>query len=333
MSEKRFEATAGRLQRAKREGDIASSHELSTVAAFACALSAASFAAGHLAAAAQALLVAAASGTFDRAAFYAALFWMTVPAFCAAFGGALCGIVQAGGVNLTGIKLQFKRLAPAENLKRMISREAALTAVRATVAFLCAAFTVVPAAGALLAAALHGALPQTLAQAAWPGALRAGWAACAVGAIFACADYALQTMRRRKRLRMSYDELKRDHKEQEGDPLARGRRRALHRALSKASIQAVKKAAFVVTNPTHIAVAIEYSPPDVPVPRVLVRAADEMAAAVRETAAEQRIPLIENVPLARALYAQTKPGDYIPQETYVAVAEIVAALVKAGSLA
>jgi flagellar biosynthetic protein FlhB len=87
-----------------------------------------------------------------------------------------------------------------------------------------------------------------------------------------------------------------------------------------------------VTNPTHIAVALEYRPPDVPVPRVLVRAADDAAARVRELAASYRVPLVEDVPLARLLYAHAGPGDFIPRETYIAVAEIVAALTKAGVL-
>ena len=125
---------------------------------------------------------------------------------------------------------------------------------------------------------------------------------------------------------MSHDELKRELKEQDGDPLARGRRRSLHRRIARTSIARIKDAAFIVTNPTHIAIALEYRPPDIAVPRVLVRSADEAAMRVREIAHLHDIPTIENVPLARSLYAKTRPGDYIPQETYVAVAEIVAQL-------
>jgi flagellar biosynthesis protein FlhB len=72
--------------------------------------------------------------------------------------------------------------------------------------------------------------------------------------------------------------------------------------------------------------ALEYRPPEVPVPRVLVRAADDAAARVRELARAYRIPLVENVALARRLYGLCAPGEFIPQETYIAVAEIVAAL-------
>jgi flagellar biosynthesis protein FlhB len=129
---------------------------------------------------------------------------------------------------------------------------------------------------------------------------------------------------------MSLEEFKRDLREQDGDPMARARRKAAHRAIVRGSLQRLREAAFVVTNPTHLAIALEYAPPKVVVPRVLIRAADEAALLVRSRARELNIPVIENVPLARELFAKANPGEYIPQETYVAVAEIVAALARAG---
>lgn len=172
-----------------------------------------------------------------------------------------------------------------------------------------------------------------MAQAAWRGALRTAFAACVVGAVFAALDFGVQYARWRNRLRMSFEELKRDRKEHDGDPLARGRRRALHRRIARGSLQRVKDAAFVVTNPTHIAVPLEYRPPEIAVPRVLLCAADEAAARVRELAAAYGIPVVENVPLARLLYAGGEPGAYIPPDAYIAVAEIVAALGMAGGRA
>lgn len=332
MSDKPFEATPHRLERAKREGDIAASHELSAVAAFACALAACALTAAPIAAVARGMLFDAAAGRSNTLGLVQAGSLICITPAAAAAGALLCGTAQAGGLRFSGLKVQLSRLAPGENLKRMFSREAVVTAVRAIVAFACAALAIGPSAAALAGAATSSAAIPPLASATWAAALRAAWIACGTGAAFAGIDYALQVARRRKRLRMSYDELKRENKEHEGDPLARGRRKALHRALSRGSLRKVKEAAFVLTNPTHIAMALEYRPPDVPVPRVLVRAADDVAAAVRALAAEHGIPVIENPPLARALYANTQPGDFIPQETYVAVAEVVAALVKSGAL-
>ncbi|HET9095286.1 MAG TPA: EscU/YscU/HrcU family type III secretion system export apparatus switch protein [Candidatus Baltobacteraceae bacterium] len=331
--EKQFEASQSRVERAKREGDVARSQEIGSVAAFGTALIAASAVVPALGQAAQRLMVAAAAGRTDTAALSSAAVLMLVPIASAAAASLCANIVQSGGLRLAAVSIKSERLAPAENLKRMFSREAVITAARATIAFACAGGAIVPAFAGIYASALHAGGLGALASAAWNGAMRTAAVACVVGAVFSGADYGVQLVRWRKRLRMSFDELKRDQKENDGDPLARGRRRALHRQISRGSLRRVKDAAFVLTNPTHIAIALDYRPPQVPVPRVLVRAADDAAARVRELAGAYGVPLVENVPLARRLYARAQPGDFIPQETYLAVAEVVAALAKAGVLA
>lgn len=326
--EKPFEATQSRLERASREGDVARSQELGNVAAFAGALVATALVVNPLRDSALAMLRAAVSGRSDAAAAAYVVTLMLFPAASAAIAAAICGIVQSGGIRPVPVTVKFERLAPAENLKRMFSHEAALTAARASVAFICAGCAIGPTFAAIYAAAVHAAATAGVMHAAWTGALRCAAVACGIGACFALVDYGLQMSCRRKRLRMSFEEMKRDQKEHDGDPLARSRRRSLHRQIARGSLRRVKDAAFVVTNPTHIAIALEYRPPEVSVPRVLVRAADESAARVRELAAAYSVPLVENVALARRLYESAEPGEYIPQETYVAVAEIVAALRK-----
>lgn len=330
--EKQFEPTQSRIERAKREGDVARSQELGNVAAFGAALISTAAIASPLADAARVMLNSAANGRAGVAAFASAAMLTLVPIGAAAAAAAGISVVQAGGLRFAPLAIKCERLSPAENFKRMFSRESVVTAARATVAFVCAGAAIVPAFAAIYAAALHAGGVGGVASAAWSGALHTAAVACAAGGVFAGADYGVQLVRWRKRLRMSFDELKRDQKENDGDPLARSRRRAMHRQISRGSLRRVKDAAFVLTNPTHIAVALEYRPPDVPVPRVLVRAADEAAARVRELASAYGVPLIENVPLARRLYATAKPGEFIPQETYLAVAEVVAALAKAAVL-
>jgi flagellar biosynthetic protein FlhB len=240
--------------------------------------------------------------------------------------------VQTGGIRLTSPAPKFARLSPAENLKRILSRETAIGLLRGVLAFVCASAAAVAAVRGVAGAALHGASLHGLADAAWHGSLRAAAAACAAGGAFATADFATQLRRWRRRLRMSHEELQRDRKEQDGDPLARSRRRSLHRQLARGSLRRVREAAFVVCNPEHIAIALEYKPPAVAVPRVIVRAADATAERAREIAVECGIPLVRNVALARQLYASTHVDEYIPLEAYVAVAEIVAGLQKTGSL-
>ncbi len=256
---------------------------------------------------------------------------MLLPVFAGAAAAIAAGVYQSGGLRLISPAIKFERLSPAENMKRMFSRESLITAARATVGCACAGAALVPAFTAVYAAALHSADLRAIAAAAWNGALHAAGTCCVVGAVFAAADYGVQLVRWRKRLRMSFEELKRDRKEHDGDPLARSRRRILHGRIARGSLRKVKDAAFVLTNPTHIAIALEYRPPAVPVPRVLVRAADAAAARVRELADVYGIPVVEHIPLARALYAGAQPGDCIPQDTYLAVAHVVTALSKAGA--
>jgi flagellar biosynthesis protein FlhB len=129
----------------------------------------------------------------------------------------------------------------------------------------------------------------------------------------------------RRRLRMTHDELRRDLREHDGDPQTRGRRRRLYRTIMHGTVREIRRASFVVVNPTHVAVALRYAPPQTPVPEILVRAADVKARKVRELAAELSIPTIEDPSLARRLYAHDALGP-IPPETYVAVAQIVAHL-------
>jgi flagellar biosynthetic protein FlhB len=331
--EKQFEASQSRIERAKREGDVARSQELGNVAAFGAGLIATSVIVAPLGNAAQRLIESSASGRSDTGALSMAAALMFTPIAAAAAAAVGANVIQSGGLRLGAVSLKPERLLPAENIKRMFSREAVITAARATIAFVCATAAIVPAFVAIYATALHAGGLGGVASAAWSGAVHTAATACVAGGVFAGADYGVQLVRWRKRLRMSFDELRRDQKESDGDPLARSRRRALHRQIARGSLRKVKDAAFVITNPTHIAIALEYRPPDVPVPRLLVRAADDAASRVRELAAAYAVPIVENVALARRLYAIAQPGDFIPHETYVAVAEIVAALSKAGVIA
>jgi flagellar biosynthesis protein FlhB len=150
--------------------------------------------------------------------------------------------------------------------------------------------------------------------------------ACACGLAFAIAEYATARRAWLRKLRMSFDERKREAKEQEGDPHTRGRRRALHRSLLRGAPSEVKNASFVVVNPTHVAVALRYVPTEMQAPVALVAAAGEAALHVRKLAAQACVPIVEDAPLARALFWDVVVGSPIPIEHYVAVAEVVAAL-------
>ncbi len=157
-------------------------------------------------------------------------------------------------------------------------------------------------------------------------------AAVAAALLVALAETIWEGARWRRRLRMDHDELRRELRQTEGDPHVRGRRRRTHHALIRGSLGRLGDAAFVIANPTHVAVALEYAPPAVPVPRVLVRAVDAGARLLKRRARALGIPVVEDPVLARLLFGCTQSGAYIPRSAYDAVARIVAALLHRGAL-
>ena len=325
-AEKAFEATPQRIERAKREGDVARSGELGANLAFAAAALAAGGLAPFFAGIAGRAIVASTHG--DTAWRFAAVATgcAIAPMACAAMAAVACTVVQAGGLRLRAPSFKLERLDPVAGCKRIVSRETFAHAGRAAVAFAVATAAMVPAfveAASRLTAATSAAASAAVA---WRATGRVALAAVATGMVFAFAEYATARNAWLRKLRMSFDERRREAKEQEGDPLARGRRRALHRSLSRGAIARVKEASFVVVNPTHVAVALEYEPPKVCVPVVTVRAAGETALRVRSLAERLGVAIVENAPLARALYHDGATGEPIARAHYVAVAEIVAAL-------
>lgn len=331
--DKPFPATATRLRKARREGDIPQSHELNVVAAFLggglCAVAAAPPALSL----AAAWLLRAARGEDARGTAAALAVMALAPACAAAASGAAAALVQSGGIASRPLKFDPAKLALDQGFKRMFSRISAVAALRAVLAFAVCAVVLGPIMRDALTLGYAVDGPQALAALARASALRMLFSALAVGAAFALADLFLQRAQWLKRMRMSFDEVKHDYREQNGDPHQRLRRKELHKARAREALQHVRGASFVVANPTHLAIALRYDPPAVAVPRVLVRAADDAALRVRAIAEEHGIPIVENVSVARALYAATLPGNPVPPELYVAVAEIVAALMREGQLA
>jgi len=142
--------------------------------------------------------------------------------------------------------------------------------------------------------------------------------------VLAGADYAFQRWQHEQDIMMTPQELKEEYKETEGDPLLKSRLRALQRELSlRRMMEDVKRADVVVTNPTHYAVALSYKEEE-GAPRVLAKGADLVAARIRETAQAAKVPVVENAPLARALFAECEVGDRIPLKLFQAVAELLA---------
>ena len=142
--------------------------------------------------------------------------------------------------------------------------------------------------------------------------------------VLAAADYAVQRRRIMKQIKMSKHEVKQEHKQSEGDPLLKGARRSRQLAISRNRMMAsVADADVVLVNPTHVAVALRYQE-NAGAPVVVARGAGVIATAIRERAADNDVPLVRDVPLARALYRSTDVGMEIPAELFVAVAQVLA---------
>lgn len=325
-AEKAFDPTPQRIERAKREGDVARSGELGANLAFAAAALAVVAVSPWIEATTSDAITTAAAGQFPWSSVAAVITYALVPIACAAPAAIAATFIQTGGLHVTPVTVKLERIDPLQGLKRIASRETLSHALRAGVAFVVASLAMLPALSEAMSRLLTAAGAEPVGAAVWSAVQRVSFAAAATGSLFALGEYAAARSAWLRKLRMSFDERKREAKEQEGDPFARGRRRALYRSLSRGAIAKVKDAAFVVVNPSHVAVALEYEPPKIPVPVVIVRAAGEVALRVRVLAENHGVTVIENVTLARALYFDSQVGLPIARAHYVAVAEIVAAL-------
>ncbi len=147
---------------------------------------------------------------------------------------------------------------------------------------------------------------------------------CLAYACIAAFDYFFQQYQHIKGLKMSKDEVKREYKESEGDPQIKGKRKQLHQEmLNDNKVQNTRKATVVVTNPTHLAIAIYYEEKDNQLPRILAKGEDHIAQRMIAVAKEEGIPVMQNIPLARALYTDVPVDHYIPSDLIEPMAEVL----------
>lgn len=143
--------------------------------------------------------------------------------------------------------------------------------------------------------------------------------------ILALIDFAYQKWQNLQQLRMSKQEVRDEHKNYEGDPKIKQKRRQIQQQMARQRMMKdVKDADVVITNPTHISMAIKYDEKTMNAPMVIAKGADMLALKIRELAKTNAVPIVENKPLARSLYKTTEVGEPIPQKLFKAVAEILA---------
>lgn len=338
--DKNLPATPRRLQKARDEGQVARSKELGNLAVLGggalvmMALLPMGFEALRTALAAQL--------RFDSSSL--AQPGQMVERLMAGFGSGLSTYLPLGAAMLVlavavalasgswaistkPITPDIKRLSPLAGLGRLFSKQqlfetaklTGMTLVFGVVGWQFVSSHIQPF-GTLLMLPLEGALGQL---ARWM--LFGVGTLLAVVTVFALIDFPMQKFLHAHRLRMSQEEVKREHKESEGDPHIKGKRRQRQRELAMGnSITRVPKADMVVMNPTHYAVAIQYDDATMSAPRVIAKGADLLALRIRDVAKAAQVPVVQSPMLARALFAHAEIDDEIPSALYTAVAQVLA---------
>ncbi|EBW9216092.1 flagellar type III secretion system protein FlhB [Salmonella enterica subsp. enterica serovar Typhimurium] len=234
-----------------------------------------------------------------------------------------------GGLNLSAksIKVDLKRISPVAGFKRLLSKQVLSELLKGVLKV-----TLVGCAGALFFYLNKSYFIQLVNQSvvgALSDAMMLILYALLTVILFlipvAGYDVFYQIMSNLKKLRMSRQEIRDEFKQQEGDPQVKGRIRQLQRAAARGRMMAdVPDADVIVNNPTHYSVALSYKENGMSAPVVLAKGAGEVALRIRELGKEYGIPSLEAPPLARALYRHCEPGEQIPVTLYSAVAEVLA---------
>jgi flagellar biosynthesis protein FlhB len=233
-----------------------------------------------------------------------------------------------GGVTVTGkpMKPTLNKLNPFPGMKRMFGGHGLWEATKAVIKTAALGTVVVVTsdrAQQLVSSA--GALPLSAVTTTFTDSAVLMFRVVAVtGLAIAIADYVVVRRQTMKKLKMSKYEIQQEHKNSEGDPHVKAQRRATQMAMSRNRMMAeVADADVLLVNPTHVAVALKYEA-DRGAPRVVAKGADEVAAKLRERAAEARVPMVQDVPLARALHASCEIGQEVPAQLFTAVARVLA---------
>lgn len=249
--------------------------------------------------------------------------------------GPLLGTVAAavlltaalqGGIHVKKFKGKFEQFNLVTGVKRVFGTQAlwqGLKALLKTAVVALVLYLVVQGLMPVLTTA--GGLPvASVLEAAGGGTASLLQAAVAAGLALAVADLFVVQKRNRKKTRMTKKEVRDENKNMEGDPLIKSQRRSRQLAMSRnRMISAVADADVVLVNPTHVAVALKYEPGK-SAPRVVAKGAGTIATRIRQEAEAKQVPMVADIPLARALHAACELGQEIPPDLYNAVARILA---------
>jgi flagellar biosynthesis protein FlhB len=239
--------------------------------------------------------------------------------------GIAAALAQGGFFLATkAVKPSAKKLNPVSGFKRLFGPQLIWEGAKTLVKTAAVALLVWTAVRAMLPVIGASASPDTLLALTGEHAVALARNVAVAGLVMAACDYAWNRRRTEKQTKMSKEDVKHEYKQAEGDPLVKSAIRARQLAAARNRMMgAVPDADVVMVNPTHVAVALKYDPAS-GAPKVVARGAGVVAARIRELATEAEVPMVRDVPLARALYASTEVGQEIPAELFAAVAQVLA---------
>jgi flagellar biosynthetic protein FlhB len=342
MSQERTEkATPKRREDARKKGQIARGPELPGALAFIGALVTLKILGGELFSKGGFYIqdtarLAATPGPLTEAGLHIimidaakVLAMLALPVMLVGLVAVVAGNFAQGGFSFAGNALMPKadKFNPAKNIKRIFGLDSLVGLIKSLVKLIVIgviAYGVLVPVIESAPSLIHAPLPTLalkIGETLYSLAFRCGL----VLLVLAAADYGYAWYKHEKSLKMSKQDIRDEFKQQEGDPMMKGQRRRAARALTqRRSLAEVPTASVVITNPTHFAVALRYDRDRDAAPVVVAKGADNIAAIIRKIAGENDIPLVENPPLARALYKLVEPNQIIPVEFFGAVAEILA---------
>jgi type III secretion protein U len=329
--------TAKRIKDARKEGDIHKSRELTSTVLVLAWLVMFWLLMPFVAARLQALFanIFLAIGQPSETALHAALIqaagtllWICAPLLLAACGiGLLVEFLQVGPIiAFQRLKPMVSRLNPAEGMKKIFSQENLVELIKSIVKTAALIGILVWVLFSMMDQflLLPFGQPAAIAAAHWQGMLRICIWVAFIFFFVSAMDAFYQRFAYVRKLRMSRRDIRQELKDSEGDPYVKGRRRQLHQEWAQRNmLAAVRQSNVVVTNPTHIAVALTYEAGKTDLPIVAAKGEDYEAELIRKEAEQAGVPILQNIPLARGLHENIEVEDYITAEFFEAVAEVL----------
>jgi flagellar biosynthetic protein FlhB len=242
--------------------------------------------------------------------------------------GFAVNVVQVGlKFSTEAISPKFSKLNPISGMKRFVSLKSLVELVKSVLKLVfigTIAYLLVKGDLKSFPLLVHQEVGQILVFIARVS-LKICFFVCLAMIILSILDFLYQRWQHEQDLKMTKQEVKDEQKQTHGDPKVKSRIRSLQLEMARRRMmEAVPEADVVITNPTHFAIALKFKAEEMAAPRVLAKGAGHVAQRIKEIAAEHQVPVVEDKPLAQALYKMVELGDYIPAELYRAVAEVLA---------